>query len=304
MKEELQELLDDLKTWHFWHTLLMMALGCAIFGAVVNAILVPQNYFAGGATGLALLIYAITDQFSLGMLYTLINIPIFIVGYREFSLRYIVVSLVGMVIYSVALEWVQVPIKMEDPMLAAILAGVLSGIGSGIYLRLGGSVGGMDILGTVLKKRFAIPIGTTFNVVNIVIITTNAVLYNLDIALYTGIYMYVFSWSMQRVLTGFSQRKSVFIITDHPEEVLHQAIRKIDRGATFFMAEGSQSHAPKRVVYTVINLLELGRLKQHLFETDPNAFVVVNDTAEVIGTRFLTWEDEGFKRRSRVPESR
>ncbi|RZO44108.1 MAG: DUF2179 domain-containing protein, partial [Proteobacteria bacterium] len=50
-------------------------------------------------------------------------------------------------------------------------------------------------------------------------------------------------------------------------------------------------------VYTVINLLELGRLKQHLFETDPDAFVVVNDTAEVIGTRFLTWEDEGFKRR-------
>jgi uncharacterized membrane-anchored protein YitT (DUF2179 family) len=109
--------------------------------------------------------------------------------------------------------------------------------------------------------------------------------------------MFVFSWVMQRVLTGFSQRKSVFIITEHPEEVVHQAIRKIDRGATYFLAEGSHSHASKRVVYTVINLLELGRLKQHLFETDPDAFVVVNDTAEVIGTRFLTWEDEGFKRR-------
>ncbi|MEC8260398.1 MAG: YitT family protein [SAR324 cluster bacterium] len=79
---------------------------------------------------------------------------------------------------------------------------------------------------------------------------------------------------------------------------MHQAIRKIDRGATYFLAEGSHSHTPKRVVYTVINLLELGRLKQYLFETDPDAFVVVNDTAEVIGTRFLTWEDEGFKRRS------
>ena len=96
-----------------------------------------------------------------------------------------------------------------------------------------------------------------------------------------------FSWVMQRVLTGFSQRKSIFIITEHPEEVVHQAIRKIDRGATYFLAEGSHSHTPKRVVYTVINLLELGRLKQHLFETDPDAFVVVNDTAEVIGTRFL-----------------
>ncbi len=297
MKSEFQRLMADMRTWKFWNITLMMGLGCSLVSAIVNGILVPQNFFAGGATGLALLIYAFSPQFSLGMLYTLINIPIFIIGYREFSLRYIVISTLGMVIYSVTLEWVQVPIDTKDPLLAAILGGVLSGVGSGLYLRVGGSLGGMDILGTVLKKRFAIPIGTTFNLVNFLIIVTNAVLYNLDIALYTGIYMYVFSWTMQRVLTGFSQRKSVFIITEKPEEVLEGAIRKIDRGATFFLAEGAHSHLPKRVIYTVINLLELGRLKQYLFETDPNAFVVVNDTAEVIGTRFLTWEDEGFQQR-------
>ena len=302
MKEQIQELLDDLRSWRFWYTLLMMVVGCAIFGTVVNAILVPQNYFAGGATGLALLIYSLTDSVSLGVLYALINIPIFFVGFREFALRYIVQSLCGMLIYSLALEWVHIPLETKDPLTAAILAGVLSGIGAGLYLRLGGSIGGMDILGTVLKKRFAIPIGTTFNAINLTILSANTVLYNLDIALYTGIYMFVFSWVMQRVLTGFSQRKSVFIITEHPEEVVHQAIRKIDRGATYFLAEGSHSHTSKRVVYTVINLLELGRLKQYLFETDPDAFVVVNDTAEVIGTRFLTWEDEGFKRRPQVPQ--
>ncbi len=297
MKSEFSELVQDLRTWAFWNIIGMMLLGCTLVSAIVNAILLPQNFFAGGATGVALLINAVTSEISLGWLYTLINIPIFIIGYREFSLRYIVISSLGMLIYSVTLEWVHVPIETKDPLLAAILGGVLSGVGSGLYLRVGGSLGGMDILGTVLKKRFAIPIGTTFNLVNLLIIVTNAVLYNLDIALYTGIYMYVFSWTMQRVLTGFSQRKSVFIITEKPEEVLEQAIRKIDRGATFFLAEGTHSHVQKRVIYTVINLLELGRLKQYLFETDPNAFVVVNDTAEVIGTRFLTWEDEGFRRR-------
>ena len=158
MKEQIQELLNDLRSWRFWYTLLMMVIGCAIFGAVVNAILVPQNYFAGGATGLALLIYSLTDQISLGILYAFINIPIFIVGFREFSLRYIVLSFCGMLIYSLALEWIHVPIEAKDPLTAAILAGVLSGVGAGIYLRLGGSIGGMDILGTVLKKRFAIPI--------------------------------------------------------------------------------------------------------------------------------------------------
>ena len=111
MKEQIQELLNDLRSWRFWHTLLMMVIGCTIFGTVVNTILIPQNYFAGGATGLALLIYSLTDQISLGILYALINIPIFIVGFREFSLRYIVLSLCGMLIYSMALEWVHVSIE-------------------------------------------------------------------------------------------------------------------------------------------------------------------------------------------------
>ncbi len=108
--------------------------------------------------------------------------------------------------------------------------------------------------------------------------------------------MYVFSWSLQRVQAGFSQRKSLFIISRKPEEVAEKVFRKLDRGFTYFHAYGGFGHEPKEVIYTVINLLELGRLKQYLFETDPDAFMAVNDTAEVIGRRFLTWEEEGYER--------
>ena len=112
MKEQIQELLDDLRSWRFWYTLLMMVVGCAIFGTVVNAILVPQNYFAGGATGLALLIYSLTDSVSLGVLYALINIPIFFVGFREFALLYRAEPLWN-VDHSLALEWVHIPLETK-----------------------------------------------------------------------------------------------------------------------------------------------------------------------------------------------
>ncbi|MDP7157342.1 MAG: DUF2179 domain-containing protein, partial [SAR324 cluster bacterium] len=141
----------------------------------------------------------------------------------------------------------------------------------------------------------ALPIGVTFNLVNFTVLATNALLYELDYAIYTGIFIFVFTWTMQRVITGFSQRRSVFIISDYPEEVLEQVIRPLDRGATYFQATGTFRNEPKRVIYTVINLLELGRLKAALVETDPDAFVAVQNTEEVIGTRFLTWEDEGYR---------
>ncbi len=298
-REEMKDVMDAFGSISFWRTLLFTQLGCLAFALVINGILIPQHFFSGGLMGISLLIRSLSgEQAPLSVLYVLLNIPIFLLGYRAFSLRFIVVSLLGMAILSISLELTEgMQVPTREPILAAILGGVISGGGSGFYLRFGGSVGGLDILGAYFKKKFAVPIGTTFIIVNISVIGANAYLYDLDIALYTGIFMYVFSWALQRVQTGFSQRKAVFIISNHPEAVAENVIRKLDRGLTFFHAYGGFEKEPKKVIYTVINLLELGRLKQYLFETDPDAFVAVNDTAEVIGRRFLTWQEEGFERR-------
>ena len=72
-------------------------------------------------------------------------------------------------------------------------------------------------------------------------------------------------------------------------------LRKMDRGLTYFHAYGGLDHEPREVIYTVINMLELGRVKQYLYEIDPDAFMAVNDTAEVIGQKFLRWGEEGVK---------
>ena len=297
LKSEFAELTAALRTLRFWWVLALVMVGCLLFSTVIHGILIPQNFYGAGITGLSLLLHDLLDgQLSISMIYLLINIPIFIVGYREFALKFIVASLLGMAIFTVTLDVTQgIVIPTKDPLLAAILGGVLSGSGTGLYLRFGGTIGGLDIVGTVLKKRFALPIGVTFNLVNFTVLATNALLYELDYAIYTGIFIFVFTWTMQRVITGFSQRRSVFIISDYPEEVLEQVIRPLDRGATYFQATGTFRNEPKRVIYTVINLLELGRLKAALVEIDPDAFVAVQNTEEVIGTRFLTWEDEGYR---------
>jgi len=301
IREELKEFFVALRTLKYWHMILMLTLGCFTFSFVVHGILIPQHFFAGGVTGLTLFFYdSVSDYVSLSVLIVLLNIPIFFVGYREFSLKYMLTSIIGMGIYSVSLKLTErAYIPLEDPMISAIFGGVVAGFTTGLYLRLGGSVGGLDILGTVLKKRLEIPIGYLFNAINFIIITGNALLYDLETALFTGVFMYIFSWCMQKGLVGFSHRKSVFIISSKPQLVAEKILQKMDRGFTYFHASGGYAGGEKRVIYTVINLLELGRLKEYLFETDPDAFIAVQDTGDVIGRRFLTWEEEGYKVRKK-----
>ena len=188
IREELKEFFVAIRTWKYWYMILMLTLGCFTFSFVVHGILIPQHFFAGGVTGLTLFFYdSVSNYVSLSVLIVLLNIPIFFVGYREFSLKYMLTSVIGMGIYSVSLKLTEKAyIPLEDPMISAIFGGIVAGFSTGFYLRLGGSVGGLDILGTVLKKRLEIPIGYLFNAINFIIIAGNAVLYDLETALFTG----------------------------------------------------------------------------------------------------------------------
>ena len=50
--------------------------------------------------------------------------------------------------------------------------------------------------------------------------------------------------------------------------------------------------------YIDLNKLGEHEQKEYLFNTDPDAFISVQDTGDVIGKRFLTWEEEGFRKRN------
>ena len=298
-KAELKLVILSFSTLRFWRTIMAVMIGSLIFSVALNGILIPHNYYSAGVSGVSLVIYYFSGWPSIGIIYFLINIPIFVFGWREISFNYTITSLIGVFIFTFALEVTSgIVIPTHDNIMAAVLAGVLTGFGTGFYLRMGGSAGGLDIVAMIFKKRFSIPMGTTFITINVIPLTAAALLFSLDTALYTGIYMYINSIVVEKVQTGFSQRKAVFIISDVAEIIAEKVIKQIDRGVTFFHASGGWTHNEQKVIYTVINMRELGRLKQLLFDTDPNAFVAISNTAEVIGKSFLTWEDEGFIKHS------
>jgi len=297
LRWEFRELLDAMATWRFYRTLAMMVVGVAMGAVAMNAVLIPRSLFAPGSSGITLLLYYLAEWPSLGVIYFLLNIPLFVIGWREYALKYLVISLIGVLLYSallIATEGIAIP--AYDPLMAAIIGGVLMGAGSGLYLRFGGSAGGLDILATYLRKRLAIPIGSTFNLVNAVNLVGAVVLFDLHVAFYSAVFMFVNSWTLEKVQVGFSQHRAVFIISKEPQAMAERIRNRLNRGVTLLQAIGGYSGEPVQVVYSIINMYELGRLKDILYEVDSNAYLMVTQTSEVIGQRFRTWEQEGYRR--------
>ena len=266
----------------------LITLGSVLCAVAVNGILIPHRFVSGGVTGLALVIHYLLPSLPVSGLYFLLNIPVFAFGWIFVGRRFFLYSIAGMVIFSGALEWVQVPVAVQDPILSALLAGIIGGAGSGIILRSVGSAGGTDILSVILLKRFSIRVGTTVLAFNSGVLIAAAIFSSLESALYTLVYLYVSSHILNLVVTGLSQRKAVIIISPHWEEISGGILREIRRGVTIIRGQGGYSGREEQILYTIITFRQLARLKRIIRRVDPGAFVVVTDTLEVMGHRIGT----------------
>jgi len=249
----------------------------------VNGILVPLQFLSGGFTGVALIIHYLVPFLPLGTLYFLLNVPFFLLGWKFVGPRFFFYSIAGMLIYSVAVQFIKVSFPLDDKLLSALLAGIISGVGSGIILRSRGSAGGTDILSVILLKFFSFRLGNTALGFNIIILGTAVMLFPLEKTLYTLIYIYVSTHILNLVVTGLSQRKAVLIISSQWERISRDIMYRIGRGVTISTAKGGHSGKEMEVLYAVITFRELPHLKRIIREADPNAFVVVTDTLEVMG---------------------
>ena len=265
--------------------LFLIFLGSMLVAVAVNGILVPHWFVSGGFTGIALLFHYIFPSFPLALFYFLLNVPVFILGWTIVGRRFFFYSIVGMVIFTAAIARVHVPVPIHDKILSAILAGIITGIGTGIILRSRGSSGGSDILSVILVNRFSIRIGTTILAFNVIVLLAASLLFSLDAALYTLIYIFVFSQIINIVLTGLSQRKALFIISGKWREISQEVLDKVGRGVTFIQGKGGYSGQDEQILYTVITLRELHLIKEIIRQVDTNAFVVVHNTLEVMGHR-------------------
>ena len=141
----------------------------------------------------------------------------------------------------------------------------------------------MDILSVILLKSFSIRLGTTSLALNSFVLTAGAILFSIETALYTLIYVFVTSYMINLVVTGLSQRKAAFIISCCWQEIAKGIMEEIKRGVTVIKGRGGYSGKQLDILYTVVTFRDLPRVKQIIRRVDPDAFMVVTETLEVMG---------------------
>lgn len=271
----------------FWRYA-FVGLGSFIGGSAINAFLVPHHMLSGGVSGIAMIFYFLFD-WPLGLMIAVGNIPLFYAAYKLLDREYVLCALYGMVIFSLSIDATRFLTKMnlvDDIILASVYGGVISGLGSGIIFRVGGSAGGTDIIATLVKKYYSYNIGVVVFSINLVIMTIAAFLFGLKPAMYTLITMFIGASVTDKVIEGFNRKKTVLIISDVSEEIAAAILKEVGRGVTFLKGEGAYTRQDKKVVFVVVTLTQIARIKFIVEKVDPQAFMIVQDAAEVLGRGF------------------
>ncbi len=266
--------------------LLLISMGSLIFGIGLKSIAIPHGFITGGISGLSLLLYYISNLFSPGIWYLIVNVPLFLIGWIHVSKRFFLYSLFGMAALSVSMDMITFVIPIKDPFLAVLAGGALMGAGAGITLHSLGSLGGLDIVGIILNQKFGMRMGSFYFLFNMVLFGFSFKLLDVDLVLYSLAMSFIISQVLDYVLTIFNQRKMVLIISDFHNEIAREINNRLKRGVTFLNGSGAHSGKDKKVILSVVHNYQLKRLEETVFNIDNNAFVIAENTFNVFGKGF------------------
>ncbi len=272
-----------------------IVVGCCIYAASFRFFIYPNDVVLGGVVGAATIINHLT-QLPVGVMTIIINIPLFVFSWKQFGMKFIISSLVAMLLSSTLMDLLE-PIHFvvtTDPLLASTFGGVIKGVGLGLIYSTTATVGGTDIIAKFLRRKYQhINFSTFLLAMDVAIFLIFALLFGkLDSAMYSAICMFITSQVVDIVLYGAVNSKVCYVITDESVKVKEAITCKLRRGVTYIHGEGAWSGQQKNIILCVIKRNQIVELKKIVREIDEKAFMIVSDSREVFGKGFTHIADE------------
>ena len=274
----------------------IIALGSVIYALAFDWFVAPNMIAMGGVTGLAQVINTLFPFLTVGVLSFIMNVPLFLAGWKLIGGHLLVTSLFSMVVSSLAIDGINALYTFHsmDPILACLYGGAVMGVGLGIVFSQGATTGGSDIIAKLLKLKFPwLPIGKLVMIPDMCVMLLVAVVYGtVDAVLYGLIKLFVCSKLMDTVLYGMDTSRVAYIISDQWQSVSQALLRDLNRGVTILRGEGAYTGAEKRVLLVAFKQNEIARIKRMVHDIDPNAFFIACDAHEVLGEGFGDYQKE------------
>jgi len=273
----------------YYLKVIMVLLGSLIYAVAINAFIIPHKLLSGGVAGIALLLEYVFEIPSAYWI-LVINIPIFLIGYRLLDKEFIFLSFIGMISMSIFLILTKdlvTMLQLRDIVISTLFGAIVSGIGMGVIFKQGASQGGTDIIAIIIRKNNGAKISTLYFALNGIIVMFGVFVTSLQLTLYTMVLMYLKSIVIDKVINSFNKKKILMIITSKEEEVSKAIMNKIGRGTTFLYGEGAYTRTKRRIIYCLVYENELNRVIKLIEEIDTTALISISEAIDVQGNGFL-----------------
>ncbi len=266
--------------------------GSSLFALGVNLLVVPLNLYSSGLLGVSQVLRSIVNlvissqsQYDWsGYVYFALNIPLYIMAYRSLSHRFFYLSVLSTIVQSIVLVLIPIPQTplLEDALTSVLVGGLIGGIGIGLCLREGGSGGGFDILGMyyALKTKGG-SVGRLSLILNAVVYVICAVLFDIETAIYSILYVTVFTLALDRFHT--QNIATHVMIFSQNKEIKKKIISQLRRGVTYWHGYGAYTDRDMDIIVTIISKYEISALKKLVLDMDEHAFIVISEGLHVIG---------------------
>ena len=261
----------------------MIIAGSLLGAAAYPLFLVPNNIAPGGLTGIATILNYLFGA-PVGVTSMLLNLPLFVIGYKAMGRVFVFRSLVATVLFSFFIDLLPLPALTDDILLGSVYGGILLGVGLGIILRGGATTGGTDMVARMVHKRVPfITVGFFLFLIDCCVVIAAGFTMSARAALYALICIFASSKVLDLVLSGFGTAKACFIISDSSDAIARRIMGEMERGVTLLESVGAYSGTRRHVILCVVTGREIMTVKKIVREEDARAFVFITDTHETLG---------------------
>ncbi|QGY47907.1 DUF2179 domain-containing protein [Maribellus comscasis] len=275
--------------------------GSLILAAGFVYFVTPHRIVPGGVYGIAIVVHYMTqgmfsfwpDGIPIGLFGLILNIPLTIAGIRILGPRFGIKTIVGFVLTSVFIDSItylrpdgNTPL-VNDVLLSCVFGGVLIGFGLGLIFKSRATSGGSDIIAMIIAKYTRLQLGKLMIYVDSTIVLLGLLAFrDWHIPLYSWVVIYITGRAIDMTLEGADYNKALLIISKKHLQIKNKLLVDLERGGTYLRGEGMFTGEEKQIIYTVVSRREVAILEEYISKIDPDAFITVMDTKEILGEGF------------------
>lgn len=264
--------------------IIKVVVGSILFCLAINIFIVPNHLYTGGVLGIAQLIRSITKElFNIknsfdysGIIYYLINIPLFILAFRNLGKTFFVRTVFAVSLQALLLSVIPTVLLIENNILTNVLVGgILGGIGVGLTLNSGASTGGTDIIGLALaKKNNNLSVGKLGLIINVIVYSIAGIMYGLETMIYSVIYAVCDSLMIDKMHEQNICSTAFIFCKKNPKKVNDYIKNELNRDFTYWDAKGGFDDSRTYIIYTALTKFELIKLERYLKKIDDHMFMI------------------------------